>query len=100
MTTSQLVDRAPRVTVVGVLLACRAAHKPRRSAATLDFPHDQHREVNCLVCHHNMVDHAGIASCIACHRKNRCAEATFYVFCADCHGRLASEGHKHGPTRS
>jgi Class III cytochrome C family len=71
----------------------------------LDFPHERHREVNCLVCHHNLVDHTGMGSCISCHRESpaalkRSAEATFHVFCRDCHVEKAGEDHKHGPTRS
>jgi hypothetical protein len=27
------------------------------------------------------------------------SEATFHVFCRDCHARLALDGLKHGPTR-
>ena len=76
-----------------------------RSALPLAFPHEPHREVNCLVCHHNWVDHTGAGSCISCHRESaaalrRSAEATFHVFCRDCHSELASQGHKHGPTRA
>lgn len=77
----------------------------RSAPLPLDFPHDKHRDVNCIVCHHDMADHTGAGSCISCHRESpaalkRSAEATFHVFCRDCHTRLATEGHKHGPTRS
>jgi hypothetical protein len=77
----------------------------RAPALPLAFPHDAHREVNCLVCHHNWVDHTGSGSCISCHRESpqalgRSAEATFHVFCRGCHSQLAEQGRKHGPARS
>ena len=78
---------------------------PLSSMPPLDFPHEAHREVNCIVCHHNMVDHTGEGACIACHRTSpaaltHSAEATFHTFCRDCHTELAEQGHKHGPTRA
>jgi hypothetical protein len=78
---------------------------PAGKPPPLDFPHEAHREVNCLLCHHNLADHTGMGTCIACHRESpaalaRSAEATFHVFCRDCHTAKAEEGHKHGPTRA
>jgi hypothetical protein len=70
------------------------------------FPHDKHTTVNCLTCHHNLIDNTGTGSCIDCHRNSRAAlnhssnEATFHVFCRSCHVQLAQEGRKHGPTRA
>jgi hypothetical protein len=72
--------------------------------APIIFPHDNHTSVNCVVCHHNYVDHTGVVGCIDCHRSARtdlpqASEATFHTFCRDCHNRLANEGARHGPTR-
>ena len=68
------------------------------------FPHENHREVNCVTCHHNFVDKTGFGSCLDCHRGPRpnlrqAGEATFHVFCRDCHRDLALQGSKHGPVR-
>jgi hypothetical protein len=68
------------------------------------FPHEDHRTVNCVACHHNFVDHTGAAGCLDCHRSARpdlrqSGEATFHVFCRDCHSKLALQGQKHGPVR-
>jgi hypothetical protein len=75
------------------------------AAPALAFPHEPHRQVNCLLCHHNWVDHTGTGSCISCHRESpaalrRSAEATFHVFCRDCHSDESRQGHEHGPTRA
>jgi hypothetical protein len=68
------------------------------------FPHEDHRTVNCVACHHNFVDQTGAAGCLDCHRSTRpdlrqSGEATFHVFCRDCHRELALQGQKHGPVR-
>ena len=68
------------------------------------FPHEKHRTVNCIACHHNFVDNTGAGSCFDCHRSARhdlpqAAEATFHKFCRDCHRNLATEHSKHGPVR-
>lgn len=69
------------------------------------FPHEKHTQVNCLVCHHNLLDNTGSGNCIACHRSSRAAlrhssEATFHVFCRSCHVQLATQARHHGPTRA
>ncbi len=68
------------------------------------FPHENHRTVNCIACHHNYVDKTGFGSCYDCHRSARTdlpqvAEATFHEFCRDCHSGFAREHGKHGPVR-
>jgi hypothetical protein len=73
-------------------------------ALHVNFPHENHRTVNCITCHHNFVDHTGFGSCLDCHRSPRpdlrqSGEATFHVFCRDCHRDLALQGSKHGPVR-
>jgi hypothetical protein len=71
----------------------------------VSFPHDSHTSVNCVVCHHNYVDHTGTTACIECHRSTRkdlphSSESTFHTFCRACHAQLALDHEKHGPTRS
>lgn len=71
----------------------------------VSFPHDKHTSVNCVTCHHNLLDDTGPGDCIACHRSSRpdlrhSSEATFHVFCRSCHVLLATESHPHGPTRA
>ena len=68
------------------------------------FPHENHRTVNSIACHHNYVDKTGFGSCYDCHRSARTdlpqvAEATFHEFCRDCHSGFAREHGKHGPVR-
>jgi len=74
------------------------------SALHVNFPHENHRTVNCITCHHNFVDRTGFGSCLDCHRSPRAnlrqsGEATFHVFCRDCHRDLSLQGSKHGPVR-
>ncbi len=68
------------------------------------FPHERHRTVDCVVCHHNFIDKTGAGNCYDCHRSTRrdlpqASEATFHEFCRGCHLRLALEQGKHGPVR-
>jgi hypothetical protein len=68
------------------------------------FPHEKHRTVSCITCHHNFVDRTGAGSCYDCHRGTRqdlpqAAEAVFHEFCRDCHRELALQETKHGPVR-
>jgi Class III cytochrome C family len=75
------------------------------SILPVQFPHEKHTKVNCVICHHNFVDKTGIGSCLDCHRSARpdltqSAEATFHVFCRGCHTELAQTTTRHGPTRS
>lgn len=77
----------------------------RPDIIAVSFPHDSHVSVNCVVCHHNYVDHTGTTACIECHRSTRTdlphsSESTFHTFCRACHTQLALDHEKHGPTRS
>ena len=77
----------------------------RHEQLPLDFPHEQHRAVNCVACHHNFTDHTGSATCVACHRSARAdlkvpAEPRFHVFCEGCHEERTSAAGKRGPVRS
>jgi Class III cytochrome C family/Ferric reductase like transmembrane component len=85
----------------GTALALREPFLRRTEPLLLGFPHDKHRAVNCLQCHHNFTDQTGTDSCISCHRSRRAAirvgaEARFHDFCLNCHrdppGYLAAHG--------
>ena len=71
-------------------LALREPFVRRAEPLLLNFPHDKHRSVTCIECHHNFVDRTGEGSCISCHRSDRAAmrvgaEARFHDFCLSCH---------------
>jgi DMSO/TMAO reductase YedYZ heme-binding membrane subunit len=75
----------------------------RTTALAIDFPHDKHREVNCIECHHNFSDRTGSDTCISCHRSRRAtilvgAEARFHDFCLGCHRDPPAKFEHHGPT--
>jgi hypothetical protein len=75
----------------------------RTVALAIDFPHDKHREVNCIECHHNFTDRTGSDTCISCHRSRRPtikvgAEARFHDFCLGCHRDPPARLEHHGPT--
>jgi len=85
----------------GTAVALREPFLRRAEPLPLSFPHDKHRAVNCLQCHHNFTDQTGTDSCISCHRSRRVAirvgaEARFHDFCLGCHrdppGYLAGHG--------
>jgi len=87
--------------------AAPALLKPATAPSLLPlyFPHEKHRTVGCVACHHNFVDKTGLGSCRDCHRSARpdlpeSAEATFHTFCRTCHTDLAQTTTKHGPTRA
>ena len=72
----------------------------------VSFPHERHTNVGCVICHHNFTDKTGAGSCLDCHRSTTrsdltaSAEATFHVFCRNCHTQLAAATDKHGPARA
>jgi len=86
----------------GTTLALREPFLRRSERLVLDFPHDKHRAVNCILCHHNYVDRSGEDSCISCHRSGRAsiqvgAEARFHEFCLGCHRDPPAYVTGHGP---
>lgn len=92
----------------GVLLSARATvylREPviaRNAALKVDFPHDKHRQVDCVECHHNFIDNTGTGGCYACHRSGRAdlrlgAEARFHDFCLGCHRDPRPALTRHGP---
>jgi len=83
-------------------LAMRGPFLSRTDPLVLDFPHERHRAVNCIECHHNYTDATGKDSCINCHRGNRAdlkvgAEARFHGFCLGCHRDPGRNLMRHGP---
>jgi Ferric reductase like transmembrane component/Class III cytochrome C family len=89
---------AARATSTGVLAT-------RHATLPLDFPHERHRAVNCVACHHNFTDHTGAATCVACHRSARAdlklpAEPRFHGFCEGCHEQMTDAAGHRGPVRA
>jgi hypothetical protein len=77
----------------------------RENALPLNFPHEQHVDVACQLCHHNYVDKTGMLACIDCHRGPNEAlvlsiEPRFHALCRDCHAERASVLKPHGPVRN
>lgn len=86
-----------------VQLKLREPMLRRTVALAIDLPHDKHREVNCIECHHNYSDRTGSDTCISCHRSRRPtirvgAEARFHDFCLGCHRDPPAKFERHGPT--
>jgi predicted CXXCH cytochrome family protein len=89
--------------IPGAALTLREPILRRTAALAIDFPHDKHREVNCIQCHHNFNDRTGSDTCISCHRSRRStilvgAEARFHDFCLGCHRDPPPRFEHHGPT--
>ena len=86
----------------GTALALREPFLRRSERLVLDFPHDKHRAVKCVLCHHNYLDRSGDDSCINCHRGAGAAilvgaEARFHDFCLGCHRDPPGYLTTHGP---
>ena len=86
----------------GSALALREPFLHRNEPLILGFPHDKHRSVNCIQCHHNFADRTGTDACISCHRSGRAtirvgAEARFHDFCLGCHRDPPAYLSGHGP---
>jgi predicted CXXCH cytochrome family protein len=86
----------------GTALVMREPFLRRTEPLVLGFPHDKHRSVNCIQCHHNFADRSGSDSCVSCHRSGRAdirfgAEARFHVFCLGCHRDPPAYLIGHGP---
>ena len=86
----------------GTALALREPLLRRSERLALNFPHDKHRQVNCVQCHHDFADRSGAAACVTCHRSGRTdlrvgAEARFHDFCLSCHRDPPANLSGHGP---
>jgi predicted CXXCH cytochrome family protein len=83
-------------------LTLREPLRARHERLVLDFPHEKHRAVNCIECHHNFTDGSGAEACVTCHRSSRAdlgagAEARFHDFCLGCHRDAPARFAHHGP---
>lgn len=69
----------------------------------LSFAHVDHRDVNCITCHHNFTDATGQGLCIDCHKMDPNIrlriEPMFHTLCRDCHVDRHAEGKDAGPVR-
>jgi predicted CXXCH cytochrome family protein len=83
-------------------IAVREPLISREIPLPLSFPHDRHRSINCIACHHNYVDRRGMDSCISCHRSHADIqvgiEARFHDFCLGCHRDPPNPLKRSGPT--
>jgi predicted CXXCH cytochrome family protein len=91
----------PALLAGGVRLKLRQAVVARTEPLAVDFPHEKHRAVNCIVCHHNFVDGTGADECYSCHRHSPAIkvsiEARFHDFCLGCHRDPPAGLRRHGP---
>ena len=104
---------ARRVAVIGALIAIAATlaavcHWRQSTLDTkpllgLTFAHADHRDVNCISCHHNFADATGQGFCIDCHKTNPKVrlqiEPMFHTLCRDCHVARHADGKDAGPVR-
>lgn len=86
----------------GATVYLREPFVSRTTQLKVDFPHDRHRQLDCVACHHNFIDQTGSGSCYACHRSARAdlrfgAEARFHDFCLGCHRDPPRHFEHHGP---
>ena len=97
------------VVVVAVAGLAVAAYRERqtmvdtRPLLPLTFAHLDHREVNCITCHHNFADDTGQGLCIDCHKTDPKVrlqiEPMFHTLCRDCHVEKHAVGKDAGPVR-
>ncbi|WP_339487262.1 cytochrome c3 family protein [Pseudomonas sp. EL_65y_Pfl2_R95] len=76
----------------------------------INFEHNNHGSVNCVVCHHDFTDKSAAASatgsrtCVLCHKETpRLAvniERDFHKLCVSCHLKQLQSFHPSGPVRS
>lgn len=69
----------------------------------MTFAHDDHREEQCVACHHNFSDGTGMGNCMNCHVADKSVwpliETQFHTLCRTCHQERDAEGKPHGPVR-
>jgi hypothetical protein len=74
-----------------------------RPLLPMTFAHADHRDVNCVLCHHNFTDDTGSGLCIDCHKTNvdirAEIEPMFHTMCRDCHVSKHADGEDAGPVR-
>lgn len=76
---------------------------PQQPLLPVSFAHEDHRDVQCIDCHHNFVDGSGGGTCYACHKHDETVaheiEAMFHELCEGCHVEKRLAGEKSGPMR-
>jgi hypothetical protein len=95
------------VALIAVALAVLAAvqddHRAHAPVLPLTFDHADHRDVNCIECHHDYAEDKPLMLCLACHKQDsqvaHLVEQQFHDFCRGCHVEDARTGEPHGPTR-
>lgn len=97
------------VATVAIALLVFGAHRWRETMLDtkpilpLSFAHADHRDVNCITCHHNFTDGTGQGLCLDCHKtdpKIRLQiEPMFHTLCRDCHVEKHAAGKDAGPVR-
>ena len=74
-----------------------------RPMLPVTFAHVDHTTVNCVLCHHNFIDHTGSGLCFDCHKNDPAVsaeiETQFHDLCRDCHVEQQAAGEEAGPTR-
>jgi len=74
-----------------------------RPLLPVTFAHVDHTTVNCVLCHHNYIDHTGSGLCFDCHKTdptvNALIETQFHELCWGCHVERQAQGEDAGPTR-
>ena len=76
---------------------------PEQPLLPVSFGHEDHRDIQCIDCHHNFVDGTGGGTCYACHKLDEDVghdiELIFHRFCEGCHVEKRLAGEKSGPLR-
>ena len=69
----------------------------------VSFDHVDHKETQCVTCHHNFLDKTGSGTCYSCHKLETdiapVIEDMFHTFCRDCHIVTRLKGQTSGPVR-
>lgn len=91
--------------IVATLIAVSTGEQSHRGELLpMSFAHIDHREQNCIECHHDFADDSGNGLCIDCHKRDPALdpliEAQFHDLCRGCHIEQRSLGHDAGPTRA
>lgn len=99
--------------VIAFAVGIRAGHDNlarQHPVLPINFEHNNHGSVNCVVCHHDFSDKSsavsatGSRTCVLCHKDTRRLavniEHDFHNLCVSCHLQNLQAFHKSGPVRS